>query len=517
MRQKRHRPIAKWWIGAAAVPVLLLTGFFVYGQAVASAGKKALREAADRRCDCEVSWKRVHVSLFPPVTVVADELVVRKRGASSTPPLVTVRKLSAEAGIFGMLRHPKHLRRMVFDGLTVQIPPGEVKGKRNEEGHGDPLVIDHIIADGTVLRIFHKDPLKAPLTFVIYKLALDPAASDRPIHYRATLRNATPPGLIHSEGTVGPLDFENAGAAPVNAEYKFDDADLSVFGGIRGILSSRGKFHGTLERMIVDGSTDVPGFTLRISGHPVHLRTDFHAIVDGITGDVLLQPVRAYFLHSTVVARGGVIHKPGPKGKTVDLDAEVEDGRVEDMLWLSLREKQPTLRGAAGFRAKIEIPPGEGDIVDRLHIVANVGVAGAHLKPKLQEGAAKLSDAARGEPVKWDPAPDRLASDFNGSFVVDRGAAHFRRLSFRTAGVDITVTGTYALKSERIDLNGKARLESKLSDTQKGVKSFLFKPLNALFKSHQKHKQTDLPIHIGGTLDDPEYGPALGPIFISTK
>ena len=365
---------------------------------VESAGKRELTDAANRRCNCEVQWKRVHVSLFPPVTVIADDLVVRKRdGARTAPPVVTVHKLSAEAGILGLLRHPKHLRRMVFEGLTIQIPPDDGQPERKETAHGDPLVIDHIVANGTVLRIFHKDPADPPLDFEIYRLALDPAANDRPIHYRATLRNALPQGFIHSEGNVGPLDFGNAAVSPVDGQYTFEHADLSVFGGIRGMLASRGKFRGTLQRIDVDGWTDVPDFTLRISGHPIHLKTEFHAVVDGITGDVQLQPVRASYLHTTIVARGGVIHKPGPKGKTVELDATVDGGRVEDMLWLTLREKQPTLRGPTSLRAKIVIPPGKGDLVDRLHIMGDVGIANAQLKPKLQEGAAKLSDAAKKE------------------------------------------------------------------------------------------------------------------------
>ncbi len=84
----------------------------------------------------------------------------------------------------------------------------------------------------------------------------------------------------------------------MKGDYSFSNADLSTIKGIGGILSSTGRYSGTLGGIVVDGTTDTPDFRLSISGHPVPLHTEFHAIVDGTDGDTYLQPVKAQLLNS---------------------------------------------------------------------------------------------------------------------------------------------------------------------------------------------------------------------------
>ena len=86
----------------------------------------------------------------------------------------------------------------------------------------------------------------------------------------------------------------------------------------------------------VDGQTDTPDFTLKVSGNPVHLKTQFHAVVDGTDGDMYLQPVNAQFGSSSVVAQGSVEGHEGIKGKTVTLDVVFTQGKLEDVLRLAV-------------------------------------------------------------------------------------------------------------------------------------------------------------------------------------
>ena len=494
---------------AILIVVICFIGAVAYGFAeyLRAKGEKILVETARDRYHCTAEWKSVTVSIFPPISITARDLVLRQKGRPGIPPLITIRKLTAGAGLIGFLRSPKHLRSFTFEGLVIQVTPGGPESQKEEKKSGG-LIIDNVRADGTILRIFSKDSKEDPLTWNVYRLSLKKVGTGEPMQFRATLRNAVPPGLVETTGSLGPMNPDEPGLSGVKGEYKFEHADLSVFGGISGKLASRGKFDGSLMRMNVEGWTDVPDFTLRISGHPVHLKTQFKAVVDGMTGDVKLDPVKAEFRRTHIVATGSIA---GHHGKTLQLDATVRDGRVEDMLWLALKEKQPTLRGAAGFHATIEVPPGPADIARKIRIQATAGIQNAELKPKLQEGAAKISDAARGDPVDHDADPSRLASDFEGAFRVEGGVAHFQHLAFAIPGAHVVVNGSYDLISEAVDLDGTARLEAKLSETQKGIKSFLLKPFDALFKSrHHKEAQAALPIHIGGTLDNPTYGPSLG-------
>jgi hypothetical protein len=67
--------------------------------------------------------------------------------------------------------------------------------------------------------------------------------------------------------------------------------DLSVYHGIAGMLSSVGKFGGTLAHVDIAGSTDTPDFEVQSGGHRVQLTTEFSAYVDAIRGDTFLKHV----------------------------------------------------------------------------------------------------------------------------------------------------------------------------------------------------------------------------------
>lgn len=503
----RARRVVSWIVAVSIVVVCAAIGALIgFAEMLKSKGEKLLVETARERYHCSVRWKGVRVTIFPPVTVTAEDLVLTQDHRGGISPLITIRKLTAEAGIIGFLRSPKHIRSFRFEGLVIQVTPGgEPSAAPKKKSKG--LVIDRIEANGTILCVYSSDAKTPPLTWDVYRLSLKSVGTDEPMRFHATLRNAIPPGLVETTGVLGPMNPREPGLSGVKGNYTFEHADLGVFGGISGHLASHGEFDGTLFRLNVHGSTDTPDFTLRTSGHAVHLKTQFRAVVDGMSGDVTLKQVHAEFLRTEVNATGSIT---GHDGKTLRLDADVREGRVEDMLWLALREKQPTLRGAAGFRARIEVPPGPADLARKIRIDATAGIENARLRPKLQEGAAKLSDAARGDPVDVDPDPSRLASDFQGTFTVRDGIATFPRLAFEIPGAHVVVHGTYNVISEAVDLDGMARLETSISKTQKGVKSFLLKPFNALFKSKHHKAQTALPIRIRGTLDNPTYGPDIG-------
>ena len=58
--------------------------------------------------------------------------------------------------------------------------------------------------------------------------------ADDPWPFRASLTNPTPPGDIETDGTFGPWNTETPSQTPLAANYKFANADLGVFDGIRG-------------------------------------------------------------------------------------------------------------------------------------------------------------------------------------------------------------------------------------------------------------------------------------------
>jgi hypothetical protein len=153
---------------------------------------------------------------------------------------------------------------------------------------------------------------------------------------------------------------------------------LSTIKGIGGNLSSTGKYAGVLDKIAVDGATDTPDFRLAISGRTVPLHTDFHAIVDGTSGDTYLQPVKARILNSWLVANGSVVRMKDPNGHRVELDLVIQKGEIEDLLKLAVRTDPPIMSGSVHLKTKFDLSPGKGDVANRVKLAGNFQVSGAH-------------------------------------------------------------------------------------------------------------------------------------------
>ncbi len=352
-----------------------------------------------------------------------------------------------------------------------------------------------------MLKVIPEEAGKEARVFAIHRLTLHRVAQDRPMSFHAVLTNPKPPGAIDSSGTFGPWQEKDPGRTPVSGSYTFEHADLGVFSGISGTLSSRGKYYGELDHIEADGETDTPDFTVRVSGQPVNLRTRFHAIVDGTNGDTLLHPVDATFERSTVHCWGSVVHEAGPNGKTVSLDLSVENARVEDLLRLAVKGK-PMMTGVVRFHAKYLLPPGSRQMTDRLYLDGVFGVGGARFTSgTVQDKVAELSHRAEGHPKEGDIDAASVASNFRGHFTLKNGVVTFSRLSFNVPGAAMVLDGTYGLNDEKIDLSGSARLEATLSHMTTGWKSLLLKAADPFFK--KKGAGTYLPLKITGTPEDP--------------
>src|SRR4029077_3817260 len=215
-----------------------------------------------------------------------------------------------------------------------------------------PVLIQEIVSDDAELRLLPKSADKDPHVFAIHRLVMHSVGLDRAAAFDAQLTNAVPPGEIDSKGSFGPWSPDDPGQTPLSGKYTFDKADLGVFKGISGILSSKGKFGGVLEKIEVEGTTSTPDFLVKIGGHPLALDTTFSATVDGTNGDTLLHPVTAHLLHTVIVAQGGVVQSPDKKGRLIDLDVTVNQGRLEDLMRLAVKADKPPMTGAITFHTK---------------------------------------------------------------------------------------------------------------------------------------------------------------------
>jgi hypothetical protein len=446
------------------------------------------------------------VSIFPRVAIVGEGVVFRLKDRTGMPPLFTIRRFTARANPLGLLE--RHVSTVVLEGLDIHIPPREDNPEAQKQSAKNPprFVIDEIIADGTTLTTLPRDAWKEPLKFDIQHLRLYGGGPADAMKFDASLMNAKPPGEIRSSGTFGPWDKEEPGGTPVSGKYTFRDADLSVFKGIAGRLSSDGGYHGSLGHIEVAGTTDVPDFRLAIAGNPVHLTTKFQAVVDGTDGNTYLRPVTGQFGHTSLTAQGSVEGKQGVQGKTVSLDVVVEAGRLEDMLLLAMKGK-PLIRGAIHFHTTLVIPPGDIDVAEKVILDGAFTMNSARFSElNVQEKVNELSHRGEGKPQEPD-TENPVASDFKGQFKVAKGRITLNGLAFSVPGVTVVLNGTYGLMNSEMDFRGTARLLAKVSQTTTGWKSVLLKAIDPIFK--RKNIGAEIPIRIQGTPDKPSFGLAL--------
>ena len=484
-------------------------------------GRAMAIDLIEERFEREVELEELTLRVLPSARASGRGMVVHQKPGHDLPPFIAIESFDVDVNLLTLLLfRPIEIERVEIRGLEIHVPPdGEGQGEgsegeeRDDAGSDDggdravpAFLIEEVNAPDTQLYIHSRDPGDPPLLWDIQDLRLESAGTTDPMLFDATLRNAKPPGLIRSAGSFGPWREDDLAATPVSGEYTFDDADLSVFGGIRGTLSSEGRYSGVLGRLDVVGTTDTPDFALDISGKPIHLKTEFETVVDGTNGDTLLEPVRAWIGGTALEARGGVVHREGIDGKTISLDVVVPEGRLQDLLTLGIASEEPFMTGTIRFEAQFLLPQGDQDVIDKLRLDGSFGIErSTFAEPTLQEKIDTLSSRSRGE----HEDPERVASNFAGDFTLESAILNLSRLTFQVPGADVELEGTYGLKSEQVDMRGKIHMDARLSEATTGFKSFLLKLVDPFFGG-DRGNGASIPIKITGTRDEPDIGLNLG-------
>jgi hypothetical protein len=480
-----------------------------------------LREASDS----QVRVRTFHQTFFPSPGCVLEGLDFRNN-PSAAKPLITIDKLTIQGSYLGLLA--QRVSRITAEGLVVTIPPfGTGKALHTAKSK---ITVSEIVANGAVVEFLSKDPDKKPFRFDIHEALLRNVGWRSPLIYRVKIHNPEPPGEVAAEGKFGVWNLTDVGDTPISGKYTFANADLSVYEGIAGTLSSTGEFEGKLSHIDISGDTDTPDFEVTSGRHRIHLTTKFSAYVDATHGDTYLKQVDGDFWNTHVLARGSVATSSNGKGKTALIDLESRKARIEDLLLLFVRAKRAPMSGDVAFQAHAELPPGEQRFLKKIRLQGNFGIAGGSFaKTSTQKGVDELSAGARGEKniskeIQKDDktgdktpedgkhkdhredraAPETALTDLQGQVDVINGVAKFADLSFRVPGAHARIYGTYNLIDYKIDLRGQMRVDSQISNTTSGAKAFLLKVMNPFFK--KKRKGEVVPVKIGGDYDHPTFG-----------
>jgi hypothetical protein len=436
--------------------------------------------------------------------VKGQGLSISYEGRSDIPPLLTVAKFECKLDL-GTLRqaHPR-VARIALDGVTIVIPPkrDSARSQKEEPQSANSPIIDNLDFSNTRLVVLPKLAGRKPLEILLKELHLESAGIGQRMKYQASFVNPRPPGQIDSQGTFGPWQRDEPGDTPLEGDYDFSNADLGVFKAIAGTLHSNGHFGGTLSAVRVRGEANVPDFRLKNSGNPVPLETQFDAIVDGVNGNTVLEPVHARLLNTFFQTSGAIIEREPNGRRAIDLSVIMPQGHVEDCLQLAMKGK-PFMSGVIHMQAKISIPPLGGDVKEKLRLDGTYDIArGDFLRESVQDKIDELSRRGQGRPE--DKTVENVFSRMSGSFHLEDAVMTFSRLEFEVPGAAVAVHGQYRMAGDVLDFHGDLKLQAKVSQTLAGWKHWLAVPLDPLFEKNGA--STFLRIEIVGSAKSPKFG-----------
>jgi len=416
---------------------------------------------------------------------------------------------------------PIHISEVRLNGLEIHLPPKPHELHFNlpkpagspQDSSTTPFVtfrVDRVIATNCHLVHETDKPGKLPLDFAITSLVLKDFTPNRVMHFEAHLINPRPEGTIHTTGTFGPWDSSDPGESAVEGNYRFENANLATFKQIAGTLNSDGHYEGTLNNIDATGETDTPDFQLPQFGNAMHLRTQFHATVDGTNGDTWLNSVDATLGQSRFSVKGKVVRflskgdDPHSIGHDVDLRVIINNGRIEDFTRLATHGSEPLLTGTLNLDAKMNIPPGQGVMHERLQMKGEFVLDDAEFtNPGVQGKLKQLSLRGQGKTNELKSTdPMVIPAHLEGYFDVATGKIAFPSLQFRVPGADIQLKGIYGLDGGSLDFIGSARMDATISKMVGGWKGFLLKPADRFFK--KDGAGTSLPIRVGGVASHPD-------------
>jgi hypothetical protein len=473
--------------------------------------KRKVVETLSARFHSPVELDRLELSMRRGVIVTGGGLRIlylagptKPDAKLNAPPMLVVEHFEFSTGWRELLQATTRVVSVKVRGLQMNIPPKEERGELISDDpnrKGQPVLgiaVDTIECTDAKVVIETSRPGKVPLEFAISSLTLKDVGLKKPFDYEAVLVNPKPVGDVRSTGHFGPWQNDNPRDTPMDGSYEFTHADLSSIHGIGGILSSAGRFNGTLGEISVEGSAEVPAFRLDISDHALPLRTEFLAVVDGTNGDTRLDKVWARIGRSELTASGAVTHGSGAPGHDTDLHVVMEKGRVEDMLALSMKGHPTLMRGDLMTKTHVEIPQGPVSVSRKMRIEGTFAITGAMLNdPKMQAQLDSMSMRAQGKPKLANVRDaEVVGASAAGKFSQANAVLDVGELDFKIPGAQAKMNGQVHLVGSTFEFRGKVRTEATVSQMTTGWKSLLLGPFDKLLKKNGAG--VELPIKVTG-------------------
>jgi hypothetical protein len=497
MGTRKRRLILCAGVGIIAAWYGILLGSYVLVPALKNAIRTRAIEALRNEFGSEVRFQTFEVSFLPRVHVTARGVLI---GNNTACPLIQATMADAQSDLL-----PWHIRTLVLQDLSLHIPtaggpsvPGPPRG---------PYVrVDQVVSEHTHVEILPACGEQAPLRFELAHLRVKNFDQSQTAEFSASLISAQPHAEIQATGRLGRWNAQEPSLTHLQGEYAMAHCDLATLPGLRGVLSSKGRFEGVLQRIELAGGADASEFSLNVSGHPEPLRVTFQATVNASDGSASIERLYGTLQRSSFRASGRVRNVQDDRTREISLELSMNRGRLEDVLPLVSSATLP-VSGDLRVRGKFEILPGEQNILCRLRLDSDFAAASVRFSSlDLREQLRNISRKAAGH--RKDAASGSSITSMQGHLRLSSGVVEFSRLLFDLESASARLSGAYQLPTERLDLHGQMWMAAKRSQTAGGPKAHFRKAADRLIRS--KGRGLHVPIKITGTRSNPAFALDVG-------
>jgi hypothetical protein len=452
----------------------------------------------------QVTFTGYHRIYFPNPGFVATGITMRRKSAPDLPPLGHVDTMVVEGRWSDLFLLRRRVQLLDVTGLHIIVPALGSKENHQEfppgsgsDFDGPDTKIERLVIHSSQLDIMR--PSGKPLIFPIKLIQLMNLHKGEAMTYAIDMQNAFPSGHILARGNMGPIHGKTFIATPVSGVFAIAQMNLHDVGEISGKLDVHGRFKGTLQAMEVETNAETKDFAVQ-DGKPTPLEGAMSCTLYAENADMAIHSIVLHLGASTVQAQGTIKGSP----KATNLDIRVDRGRVEDVMRPFLHREVP-ISGPVTLHSHAYLgPPGIG-FVARLRLNGSFSVPAGRVTDRQVE--KNLSDFSRRAQGKQKPGNgnqkkrESRSSDVLSSIAapakIENGVVSTPRLRFQVPGAQATLAGTYRLHNDEAHLTGDLKMDTDISHTARGFKTFLLKPLAPFFR--KKNAGADVPIAVTGT------------------
>jgi hypothetical protein len=478
--------------------------------------RRELEVRLSERLNSDVAIESLTLRLYPSVYVEGTGLVLRIKGRADLPPFVTVRKFTGTGSLADL--RVRRLDEMRLEGAAINVPPGRKRDLQPLRVGGDARGVAHrrpraplvrrLVADAVTITVLPRDADRDPVVWDVRGLEVRDFSLDAAAPFSATVDTPLPADRAVVSGTAGPWPSGDFGSLPMTGQFTFD-GDLAAIAGMDGHITVSGDVLGTLERLATSGVASSTRLGLRSgAAGQLPMNATFDAAFDGTSGDLYLTRVATTLGGAAFETSGQVLRKRGVRGRHVSLAVKTPD-RVElaELLRLLIDGRWPPMSGQLALDARLTIPPGESDLLDRLIADGTFRVSQARFANA--DVQAKVDDLSRrGQGRPGDTTITRVGSSMRGRVSIQASRLALPTVHFAVPGVAIDAAGVYSLVNERMNFHGIARLDARMSRTQTGARRVLLRPLDPLLS--KDGAGTRVVLDISGTRNAPAVDVDLG-------